>query len=93
MELTDEEVTKRVIKSINDLKIAKIAMKKIYDKTNLDGTNTNSNEFTVVTINRLQQLEHIEKVFYEIAEISKNTYSRIKGKSDVRQNKGNCNTN
>ena len=33
-ELTDEEITQRVIKSINDLKFAKSTIKKIYDKIN-----------------------------------------------------------
>lgn len=90
-ELTDEEITQKVIKSINDLKFAKSTIKRICDKTDLDGTTSYSGEFTVINKQRLDELQHIEKVLYEIQKIAKSSYLYLKGDNNVRQDKGNCN--
>jgi len=90
-ELTDEEITQRVIKSINDLKFAKSTIKKIYDKTDLCSNASYSVKFTVINKQRLEELQHIEKVLYEIQKIAKSAYLYLKGNDNVRQDKGNCN--
>lgn len=86
-ELTDEEITQKVIKSINDLKLAKATLKKICDKTNLDSPTNCTGKFTVIRASRLDQLEYIEKVLCEVHAISKYAYSHLKGEADERTNK------
>ena len=82
MAISDEEISQRIIKILNDIKIARRAIRKIYEKTDLDYSKPTQEEYTIISKNELAHLKHIEKIFLEIHRYSKEIYLRLKEKDD-----------
>lgn len=82
MIISDEEISQRIIKNLNDIKIAKRAIRKIYEKTDLNYGKPAQEEYTIISKNELAYLKHIEQLFYEIHKYSKEIYLRLKEKDD-----------
>ena len=82
MTISDEEISQRIVKIINDTKTLKRAIRKIYEKTDLSYGKSMEEEYTVISKNDLEYLKHVEKLFYEIHDYSKEIYLRLKKKDD-----------
>ena len=82
MTISDEEISQRIIKNLNDIKIARRAIRKIYEKTDLDYGKPTQEEYTIISKNELAHFKHIEQLLYEIHRYSKEIYSQLRGKDD-----------
>lgn len=82
MTISDEEISQRIVKIINDIKTLKRAIRKIYEKTDLCYGKPTEEEYTVISKNDLAYLKHVEQLFYEIHRYSKEIYLKLKEKDD-----------
>lgn len=77
--MTDDEITKSVIKIISDVKKSKTTFHKIADMTVLPTIEKNTN-FTVIREDELARLQEIEKRFVEISGIAHTMYDYLRRK-------------
>lgn len=77
--MTDDEITKSVIKIISDVKKSKTTFHKIADMTVLPTMEKNTN-FTVIREDELARLQEIEKRFVEIGGIAHTMYDYLRRK-------------
>lgn len=77
--MTDDEITKSVIKIISDVKKSKTTFHKIADMTIIPEVEKNTN-FTVIREDELARLQEIEKRFTEISNIAHNMYDYLRRK-------------
>lgn len=76
--MNDKEIAKRVINMISNLKKSKTVFRVIIEKTKLPIIEK-SEKFTVVKAHELERLREIEKRFYDIGDIARNTYHYLRG--------------
>jgi len=77
--MTDDEITKSVIKIISDVKKSKTAFHTIIDKTILPLGKKDEN-FTVIRADELARLKEIEKRFFDISYIARTMYDYLRRK-------------
>lgn len=79
--MNDKEIAKRVINMISNLKKSKTVFRVIIEKTKLPIIEK-SEKFTVVKTHELERLREIEKRFYDIGDIARNTYQYLRGEKN-----------
>ena len=83
MTISDEEISKKVIKAINDAKVARTAFRKIHERINNICLGTpEKEEYTIISKNELAYLKNIEKILFEIDEYVEKIYKHLRGNNE-----------
>ena len=87
--MTDEELTKKIVKVICDLKKSKIIFHKISNKVSgLTACNSPEEEYTVIGVNELGTLRQIKREYFEIGELARKMYQYLKSEDESGGSKG-----